>query len=154
MANSKNVLSCDDGSVIKNGKEINSAEPKFEIFPGDQIDTELDRIKRIIRNEISSVAQEHGMESFEEANDFDIEDSFDMDDTESRYMKEEFLQVPPHEEVVQAAPQGGLQPTPEGHLPTSPLTNQTDEGGQAEGLEGEARDAVLSRTKVEGSQPK
>lgn len=72
-----------------------------------EIPTELKRpesidekMKRIIRNELSVQAQARGRESFEEANDFNVEDSFEADGVLSPYEVNEMVEEFPVEEKV------------------------------------------------------
>lgn len=52
------------------------------------------KIKRMVEHEVSMVAEEHDKETWEEANDFDIEDEFYMDELEGPYrvVDEEYLE--------------------------------------------------------------
>lgn len=95
MGETKNILNPQDGSYHdEKGREVNSPIPAFDIDPVHMGDTELDRIKGLIRTEMSNVAHKHQMETFEEANDFDIDDPFDEPIAESRYMREDYLPAP------------------------------------------------------------
>lgn len=44
-----------------------------------------EQIRRILRQEVSRQADEQGMETFEESQDFDIDDGFDTPEVQSRY---------------------------------------------------------------------
>lgn len=50
----------------------------------------IDQVRRMVRQEFSQAAREQGMESFEEADDFDVGDDFDP-----RSPYEEFFDPPP-----------------------------------------------------------
>lgn len=46
-----------------------------------------EELKRLIKSELSRQSQMQGMESFEEANDFDVEGDFDMDEGTTVYQQ-------------------------------------------------------------------
>lgn len=97
MGDAKNFLEVgrqDSALHDERGREINCPVPGVpihEITSGG--DSELERIKRLIKNEMSVTAQEHGFESFEEANDFEVGEEYDdtFDAPETKYMREEYL---------------------------------------------------------------
>lgn len=94
MGNTKNVLKAQDSSVLVDGHEMLSPEPSVPIatIGHGSKDHELQRIKQMIRGELSDAAQKNNYESFEEANDFEVDDDFDGEMEDTRYMKEEYLQ--------------------------------------------------------------
>lgn len=66
------------------GREIPDPRP-MEITPGLAAPESLESMmRRLIRNHVSQLAVDQGEESFEEANDFDIEDE-DFDDPLTKY---------------------------------------------------------------------
>lgn len=77
------------------------------------------KMQRLIRTEISARAEEHGMESFEEADDFDVPDDEDdnMDLWESQYqmteMQEQYFEIPPSARPVEQSSSTG-DPSPPG----------------------------------------
>ena len=81
------------------------ADPVPVEVPADmkQPETMDDRIKRIIREQISPMAQEMGEESLEESNDYDVEDDFESGVPKTMYeeteMVPEYIQETPTEEV-------------------------------------------------------
>lgn len=97
MGHTKNLLGRNDSSIhTPNGREVCSPIPAHTIVENNGSDSELERFRSIIRNEMSLKASESGFETFQEANNFDIEDDFE-EFPDSKYMKEEFLQpVVPH----------------------------------------------------------
>jgi len=56
------------------------------------------QIARVLRTELSKVADAQGFETYEEANDFDVDDGFDVQEPVSKYVdvQEEFLDDHPH----------------------------------------------------------
>jgi hypothetical protein len=97
----------DSAIINERGREILCPKPAVEIHNAEGgSDTELDRIRRMIRTEFSQTAQDHGFESFEEANDFDTGEPDDdlIDAPETRYMKEEWLAIPPSREQKEPTP--------------------------------------------------
>lgn len=75
------------------GREM--VNPKPMVLPvGFRRPTSLsEQIKRILRTELSAQAEVQGLETFEESNDFDIQDEFDMSEPDTRYqlVEEEYL---------------------------------------------------------------
>lgn len=66
------------------GREIPDPRP-MELSPGQaRPETIQEMMQRLIRTHLSAAAQDHGAESFEESNDFDIEDE-DFDDVLTTY---------------------------------------------------------------------
>lgn len=126
------VYSKDFLKYHEDGKEHPSNKPSRPIMnsgmPGS--DYEMERIKQMVRGEISKHAQEQGQESFEEANDFDCEEPFDAFDTiETKYMTPEFPDVdrlpPPEEKPV--APE--TSPSPKnGEVGAAEPTSKPDLG--------------------------
>ena len=88
----------DSSCRIENGIEVNSPEPKFDIV--ETQDTELDRIRQLVRQEMSQVAEKHGYETWEEANDFGPEDEPFVDAPETKYMSEEYINPRPPDSPV------------------------------------------------------
>lgn len=78
-------------TFTKEGRELPDPTP-LELPAGTKRpETLQDQIRRLIRTDVSAYAEDHGAESFEDANDFDIDD----DEPESRATHHEL-----HEEVV------------------------------------------------------
>jgi len=67
-----------------NGKEVNSPVP-FSINVTPKKMSIRDEIQKVMRTELSHQAMLQGMESFDDANDFDIDDEFDLDERNSDY---------------------------------------------------------------------
>jgi len=61
-----------------------------------------EQIQRLLKVELSKSAQSQGMESFEESQDFDVDNDFDQEESESEYnvMENEVPIVSPKEEIV------------------------------------------------------
>lgn len=64
-------------SLNSDGSEAPDPQPMFVASGLKKPETLQQQIRRMIRNEASLYAMEHGSESFEEADDFDIGDDFD-----------------------------------------------------------------------------
>lgn len=81
------------GSIINDqGKEVNDPTPLF--IAGESKPLSLqEQIQRVLRVEVSKQAQDQGYESIEEAEDFDVEDSFDVKEPITKYemMEDEYL---------------------------------------------------------------
>lgn len=81
------------GTLDARGREIVDPEP-LAMAPAMEMSLR-DRVRSYVRNELSLQAYELGVETFEEANDFDIEDPYDMDNQLSKYeFNEEFEENP------------------------------------------------------------
>lgn len=77
-------------------------------------------ISRMIRGEMSKVAQASGYESFEEADDFDVMDENDgfASKHEMTQMQEEYLNDPRREKGVAGPPKGGKERAEDSVQPT------------------------------------
>lgn len=97
--------------LTPDGKEINDPTPLYISMPREE--TIEDRIKRIIRVEASRRAAEAGLETWEEANDFDIVDDFEsgIDDTKYAYVEPEYMEKIPAQ--AQGVPDKPLEPVEE-----------------------------------------
>lgn len=88
------------------GQEVNNPKP-LNLAPGiGRPPTLQEQIQRIMRKEVSQQASAQGFETFEESQDFDIEDSFDSDQYETVYttMTEESPEPPPADPVLDPPP--------------------------------------------------
>lgn len=86
----------------EHGREINNPKP-LVIVP-DSRPTLQDRIKRCIREELSAVAKDNRFETFEEANDFDIENEFEQEMVQTSYqMQDELIENQLGESEVEEA---------------------------------------------------
>ena len=111
--------------VNKSGHEVNDPNPHVEMLEGKG-DPELDRLRSLVRTEFSRFAMESGYESFEDADDFDVNDPFEQPLPDTIYMEPEFPSSPDREAV--AVPQGdGGEPVASPPEPSPSLTNQTPE---------------------------
>lgn len=66
------------------GREINNPVP-LEVEVGPKKVCINDEIRRVVATEISKRAMEMGKESYEEANDFDVDDDFEKSEIRSQY---------------------------------------------------------------------
>lgn len=86
-----------------------------------------DMIRRLVRTEVSGAAVERGAESFEESNDFDVDDD-DFFDPVSPY--EDRIQVPPVVDADPGEPEGGgLDEVEKGDTKQSPPAGGEPAGG-------------------------
>lgn len=96
------------------GEEINDPEPLFIDVAARRRPSLTERVKSMVQMEFSRIAERDGMESFDEANDFDVLDDFEVDDPitqyEEKFLQEEYM-VPMD---VRPNPKGGGGPPPEG----------------------------------------
>lgn len=95
------------------GREIPDPRPMEMPLGMRKPESMEDMIRRYVRVEASRIAQQEGMESFEEADDFDVEDD-DLSDAPTQYMVPEVGPDGPEtlDGVVQAKPDeaGSIQP--------------------------------------------
>lgn len=79
----------------ESGREILDPKPITLNIRPKQLSLEQ-RISRLIKTQFSRVAEQQGQETFEEANDFDVQDEFDTEHFHSRFelVEEEFLSPP------------------------------------------------------------
>lgn len=99
----------------ENGHEVPNPRP-MEIPTGFKRPSTLrDQIRRILRTEISLKAMEHEMESFDEANDFDVTDDFETLEQDTRYtvVEEEIPQETQSQTPPDSGPHG-INPGSEG----------------------------------------
>lgn len=102
----------------KRGYEVNNPKPLF--IPVDGRPSLRDRIKRMIRQELSDQAFDKGFETFEQSNDFDMDDEFETDMEKTSYqMQDEILSQPPPESPEQV-PQSGKSEGPSGSEVSEP----------------------------------
>lgn len=80
-------------SEYRNGKEIFNPEPIEAAAPGRE--TLHQRVKRYLRNEFDMIAHERGVETEEEANDFDVQDQFEEMMEKSPYEVQELAEEIP-----------------------------------------------------------
>lgn len=102
--------------LTEDGKERNNPKPLVIHSDLTRPLSLQDQIKRLLKTELSMQAHELGMETLEEANDFDVEDDFDTE--------------PPsdYEQMVDEEPYLPSQPAPdEAHQTQSPEAEATQE---------------------------
>lgn len=99
------------------GREIPDPRP-VELPTGLRVRPTLqEEIQRYIRAEMSLRARDQGMETFEEANDFDIEDDWEPIDDDSPYTLRDMIPEPfdvdasTKPEAPPAPPDSGAQPS-------------------------------------------
>lgn len=75
------------------GWEVPNPKPMELIAGMRKPETLTEQVRRIMRTELSRQASAQGMETFEEADDFDVDDGFDVDEPTTQYqqMQEEFI---------------------------------------------------------------
>lgn len=79
----------------------------------------FDRVRDMVRREMSKAADEQGFETFEEADDFDVDDDAELKS--------------PYELVFQPEPDGPKYPEPEKDPVPSPKPPEPAEGGEGGG---------------------
>lgn len=93
------------------GREIPDPRPMEMPLGMRKPESMEDMIRRYVRVEASRIAQQEGMESFEEADDFEVEDD-DLSDAPTQYMVPEVGPEGPEtlDGVVQAKPAPETEP--------------------------------------------
>lgn len=89
MEQTKDILK--KAQIDERGREINDPNPLFHLMDEPSQEDSRQQMKDMIRNEFSRIAQLHGKETWEEANDFDVDDPFEIDVEDTKYMAEEWL---------------------------------------------------------------
>lgn len=125
--------------INSEGKEVLNPVPHF-ISVGSRrkpFDTR-EEIRRILRQELSMEMKQQGVESFDEADDFDIEDDFELDLIGSRYaLVDDEIPIAKDEEPEQSILNGGngngLQQDPKGVARNEPGPDQRNDGPGDEG---------------------
>lgn len=70
--------------LMEDGKEVNNPKPLVQTVTPKRMAIN-DEIRRIIRTELSRVASAQSFETFEEANDFDVDDDFEKLENKTQY---------------------------------------------------------------------
>ena len=60
--------------LTSDGKEVNNPKPTINYTPINKPPTLEEQIQRLMRNELSTVAHDRGMETYEESQDFDVDE--------------------------------------------------------------------------------
>lgn len=116
----KDLTKLTHGMLDKKGREV--LNPKPHVLAGGlkRPPTLQEQIQRLVRKNLSDQVAAQGHETFEEADDFDVQDDFEIEPT-SKYemMEEEFLQPEPEPTKVEAAqqPKGGTENEPSNNIP-------------------------------------
>lgn len=110
MAHSQDFLKT---RINRYGREINDPNPKFRDYSENHgEDHLLNRMRSMVRTEMSEIATKNDMESFEEANDFDVDEPWDEDPPETKYMKEEYIDFrlsPSRDKTDDSPPTQGME---------------------------------------------
>lgn len=112
-------------ALNKYGQELTDPRPKNLIMKRPAL-TEDQRVQLLISRTLSKKAHQEGFETFEESQDFDVEDPFDWPEPETRYSQftEEYL------------PQDSTESEPEKEATPPPETPHPTEGEGTEGRPG------------------
>lgn len=108
------------------GREIPDPRPMEMPLGMRKPESMEDMIRRYVRVEASRIAQQEGMESFEEADDFDVEDD-DLSDAPTQYMVPEVGPDGPEtlDGVVQA--KSGSESKPDLEVKNGSENSETEE---------------------------
>lgn len=72
-------------TLNERGQEVN--DPTRLFLRSDGPPSISEQIKRMVRHELSGLADGKGFETFEESNDFDVDDDFDADEKITQYQE-------------------------------------------------------------------
>lgn len=100
------------------------------------------RIKRLVHSQIQAKAMEEGFETFEEANDFEVDDSFDGDGIMSPYDVQEMEPEYPVNEFPSGSPVKAEKQSEEGEVPSS-SDNKEEKNGKEIFRDGNSADVGL-----------
>lgn len=127
----KELISLDHAYLDEKGREMCNPKPLVVHSGLKRQEPIRDQIKRVLRQELSRQAHEQGFETFDEANDFDIDDedpdfltSYEIQGLEDEYLPQEpqkesppqteppkpETSPPPQEGGKSASEPGGSQP--------------------------------------------
>lgn len=112
-------------TLNKFGKEVNDPRPIFIEGPAEHLSIN-ERIDRVLANKVSIQAHERGFETYEEANDFDVEDPFELKDPQTQYtVLDEDL---PSEDLPSEGPdeEEGLTEDPEPTKVEDPVSSEEE----------------------------
>ncbi len=103
------------------GRELPNPNPLYVEVTPKRLNLQQ-QIKRLLNTELSRQAYDQGFESFEESNDFEVEDEFDIPESNTQYEileEETVIEAPPApveevtpEEVEKPEPEPVLEPVP------------------------------------------
>lgn len=128
MGNSKNVLDPYGKSQIVNGKEVLSPVSLVE-FAESGGDMLLERVRETLGSRrMARIAEDNGVETFEEANDFEIEEDFDQTFEDTPYMKDEYLVSPAREQDEGVGPVPDRAPPQKNKMTKSPSPEDETRG--------------------------
>lgn len=104
------------------GREVNNPRPMTIPAGFNRPPTLQEQIQRCMKVELSKQAMQQGYESWEEANDFDIEEDFENDPIDSQYVVHEMIpEIPAQLSPDPDQNPGEVAPRPEAS-PATPAT--------------------------------
>lgn len=115
---------------IVDGKEVLDSTPVEVPLHWKRPPSLRDQIKQYVRSELSSQASEEGFDSFEEADDFEVDE--DPDPLSAYELKEAQEEVP---SIIQKKNQEAPQETKSGELPVTPVKPAAKPEGRPNGQE-------------------
>jgi len=111
----KHVTKLKTAYLNKDGKEVGN--PKPMVLPvGMQRPASLqEQIERVVRQKMSQKQIDEGIETFEEANDFDVTDEFELAELKSNYdlLEDEYPVYEPENPPPSSEPATEPEPTPQ-----------------------------------------
>lgn len=119
------------GRLDQRGREVPDSNPMTELIISESTQEDItDKVKRLVSTHISRIAVAQGYESYEEANDLDLEDD-DGDDFESPYedAKRDAIRRASTAHLEKVRETKGKPPVDGGE---SPRDNNPDESGGGE----------------------
>lgn len=116
--------------IDKDGREVNNPVALRRTV-GTKPLSLVDQIKRILRNEFSRNMQDQGFESFEEANDFDVDEE-DRDPTSEYEVMQDEVVISDIDVNKAKVPLNGGNPAIEGEAKAEPEKPEKDEDAEAE----------------------
>lgn len=112
----------------KNGHEIPDPTPVAVPVGWSAPESLVDQVRRLVRQEFSQQARATGHETFEEADDFDVDDDFDPSSPWELNFDQEAASRTDDSPAArsEAEPRGGSQPAPQGRDPGGAGPGPTD----------------------------
>lgn len=118
----EDLTKLDQAYLTTDGKEVLNPQP-MEISAGLRKPENLQAtIQKLVRTALSRQVAEQGMETFDEADDFEVKDGFDIHfDSSYQEMDEEYIPPQPEPEKVEAA-----DPNPKTEVQNEPTSDIHD----------------------------
>ena len=104
-----NIKTLTQAIIDEQGREINNPVPFQPIGIRPKEEGLQGMIQRLIRRNISEIADSQGFETFEESQDFDVQDPFDLEPSGAAEMDEDFPEIEYPDETPSEASESTIE---------------------------------------------